>query len=84
MQVLSQDFIKQYPQQIINISSFVLARVHRGKSRTIRRLSVGKADRATAHYVTEVLDDGADHRAGCNANLAPRCDGGACGERARP
>ena len=58
MQVLSQDFIKQYPQQIINIHhSFLPAFVgakphHQAFERGVKLIG------ATAHYVTEVLDDG--------------------------
>src|SRR5258708_27500491 len=58
MQVLSADFIKQYPQQIINIHhSFLPAFVgakphHQAFERGVKLIG------ATAHYVTEVLDDG--------------------------
>lgn len=58
MQVLSSDFIKQYPQQIINIHhsflpAFVGAKPHQQAFQRGVKL-IG----ATAHYVTEVLDDG--------------------------
>ena len=58
MQVLSQDFIKQYPQQIINIHhSFLPAFIgakphHQAFERGVKLIG------ATAHCVTEVLDDG--------------------------
>src|SRR4029077_6968559 len=58
MQVLSADFIKQYPKQIINIHhSFLPAFVgakphHQAFERGVKLIG------ATAHYVTEVLDDG--------------------------
>jgi formyltetrahydrofolate deformylase len=58
MQVLSADFIKQYSQQIINIHhSFLPAFVgakphHQAFERGVKLIG------ATAHYVTEVLDDG--------------------------
>src|SRR5260370_6506797 len=58
MQVLSADFIKQYPQRIINIHhSFLPAFVgakphHQAFQRGVKLIG------ATAHYVTEVLDDG--------------------------
>jgi formyltetrahydrofolate deformylase len=58
MQVLSTDFITQYPQPIINIHhSFLPAFVgakphHQAYDRGV------KLTGATAHYVTEVLDDG--------------------------
>jgi formyltetrahydrofolate deformylase len=58
MQVLSLDFIKQYPQQIINIHhSFLPAFIgakphHQAFERGVKLIG------ATAHYVTEVLDDG--------------------------
>jgi len=58
MQVLSSDFIKQYPRQIINIHhSFLPAFVgakphHQAFERGVKLIG------ATAHYVTEVLDDG--------------------------
>jgi formyltetrahydrofolate deformylase len=58
MQVLSTDFITQYPQPIINIHhSFLPAFVgakphHQAYERGVKLIG------ATAHYVTEVLDDG--------------------------
>jgi formyltetrahydrofolate deformylase len=58
MQVLSPDFIRHYPQQIINIHhsflpAFVGARPHlQAYLRGVKLIG------ATAHYVTEVLDDG--------------------------
>jgi len=58
MQVLSADFIKRYPQQIINIHhSFLPAFVgakphHQAFERGVKLIG------ATAHYVTKVLDDG--------------------------
>jgi formyltetrahydrofolate deformylase len=58
MQVLSADFIRYYPQQIINIHhsflpAFIGARPHhQAYERGVKLVG------ATAHYVTEVLDDG--------------------------
>lgn len=58
MQVLSKDFIAQYSQQVINIHhsflpAFVGAKPHRQAfDRGVKLIG------ATAHYVTEVLDDG--------------------------
>lgn len=58
MQVLSTDFIVQFPQPIINIHhSFLPAFVgakphHQAYERGVKLIG------ATAHYVTEVLDDG--------------------------
>jgi formyltetrahydrofolate deformylase len=58
MQVLSTDFIVQYPQPIINIHhsflpAFVGAKPHQqAYQRGVKLIG------ATAHYVTEVLDDG--------------------------
>ena len=58
MQVLSTDFIRHFPQQIINIHhSFLPAFVgakphHQAYERGVKLIG------ATAHYVTEVLDDG--------------------------
>jgi formyltetrahydrofolate deformylase len=58
MQVLSSDFISHYPQQIINIHhSFLPAFIgakphHQAYERGVKLIG------ATAHYVTEVLDDG--------------------------
>ena len=58
MQVLSTEFIQQYPQPVINIHhSFLPAFVgakpyHQACERGV------KLTGATAHYVTEVLDDG--------------------------
>jgi formyltetrahydrofolate deformylase len=58
MQVLSSDFIGHYPQQMINIHhsflpAFVGAKPHQqAYDRGVKLIG------ATAHYVTEVLDDG--------------------------
>ncbi len=58
MQVLSSDFIGQYPQQIINIHhsflpAFVGAKPHlQAYDRGVKLIG------ATAHYVTDMLDDG--------------------------
>ncbi len=58
MQVLSPNFIRHYPQQIINIHhSFLPAFIgakphHQAYERGVKLIG------ATAHYVTEVLDDG--------------------------
>jgi formyltetrahydrofolate deformylase len=58
MQVLSSDFIRYYPQQIINIHhsflpAFIGAKPHQqAYDRGVKLIG------ATAHYVTEVLDDG--------------------------
>jgi formyltetrahydrofolate deformylase len=58
MQILSAEFIARYPQRIINIHhSFLPAFVgakphHQAFERGVKLLG------ATAHYVTEVLDDG--------------------------
>ncbi len=58
MQILSPEFIADYPQRIINIHhSFLPAFVgakphHQAYERGVKLLG------ATAHYVTEVLDDG--------------------------
>ena len=58
MQVLSKDFIEQYPHQIINIHhsflpAFVGAKPHQQAfDRGVKIIG------ATAHYVTDVLDDG--------------------------
>jgi len=58
MQVLSNDFVGRYPQRIINIHhSFLPAFVgakpyHQAFTRGVKLIG------ATAHYVTEILDDG--------------------------
>ena len=58
MQILSPDFVQRYPQRIINIHhSFLPAFVgakpyHRAFERGVKLIG------ATAHYVTEVLDEG--------------------------
>jgi formyltetrahydrofolate deformylase len=58
MQILSSDFVKAYPQQIINIHhSFLPAFIgakpyHQAFQRGVKLIG------ATSHYVTEVLDDG--------------------------
>lgn len=58
MQILSEDFVKRYPQRIINIHhsflpAFIGARpYHRAFERGVKLIG------ATSHYVTEVLDEG--------------------------
>ena len=58
MQILSNEFVNQYPQRIINIHhsflpAFVGARpYHQAFIRGVKLIG------ATSHYVTEVLDDG--------------------------
>ncbi len=58
MQILSPDFVRSYPQQIINIHhsflpAFIGARPHRQAfDRGVKLIG------ATAHYVTESLDEG--------------------------
>jgi formyltetrahydrofolate deformylase len=58
MQILSSDFVKAYPQRIINIHhSFLPAFIgakpyHQAFNRGVKLIG------ATSHYVTEVLDDG--------------------------
>jgi formyltetrahydrofolate deformylase len=58
MQILSNEFVNQYPQRIINIHhSFLPAFVgakpyHQAFERGVKLIG------ATSHYVTEVLDDG--------------------------
>ena len=58
MQILSEDFVKRYPQRLINIHhSFLPAFIgakpyHRAFERGVKLIG------ATSHYVTEVLDEG--------------------------
>ena len=58
MQILSNEFVNQYPQRIINIHhSFLPAFIgakpyHQAFARGVKLIG------ATSHYVTEVLDDG--------------------------
>jgi formyltetrahydrofolate deformylase len=58
MQILSPEFVREYPQRIINIHhsflpAFVGAKPHRqAYQRGVKLIG------ATAHYVTETLDDG--------------------------
>jgi formyltetrahydrofolate deformylase len=58
MQILSPDFVSEYPQRIINIHhSFLPAFIgaqpyHQAFARGVKLIG------ATSHYVTEVLDDG--------------------------
>ncbi len=58
MQILSPDFVKRYPQKIINIHhSFLPAFIgakpyHRAHERGVKLIG------ATSHYVTEALDEG--------------------------
>jgi formyltetrahydrofolate deformylase len=58
MQVLSADFIKHYPNRIINIHHSFLPAFH-GAKPYHRAFERGvKLIGATSHYVTEILDDG--------------------------
>lgn len=58
MQVLSPDFIARFPQQIINIHHSFLPAFVGGKPHLQAYERGVKLIGATAHYVTEVLDDG--------------------------
>ncbi len=58
MQVLSPEFIAHFPQQIINIHHSFLPAFVGGKPHTQAYERGVKLIGATAHYVTEVLDDG--------------------------
>jgi formyltetrahydrofolate deformylase len=58
MQVLSPEFIAHYPQQIINIHHSFLPAFVGGKPHVQAYERGVKLIGATAHYVTEVLDDG--------------------------
>jgi formyltetrahydrofolate deformylase len=58
MQVLSSDFIVHFPQQIINIHHSFLPAFVGGKPHVQAYERGVKLIGATAHYVTEVLDDG--------------------------
>ncbi|MBS4097049.1 MAG: formyltetrahydrofolate deformylase [Sulfuricella sp.] len=58
MQVLSADFIKHYPNRVINIHHSFLPAFH-GAKPYHRAFERGvKLIGATSHYVTEILDDG--------------------------
>jgi formyltetrahydrofolate deformylase len=58
MQVLSGDFIAHFPQQIINIHHSFLPAFVGGKPHVQAYERGVKLIGATAHYVTEILDDG--------------------------
>lgn len=58
MQVLSGDFIGRYPQQIINIHHSFLPAFIGGRPHQQAYEKGVKLVGATAHYVTEVLDEG--------------------------
>lgn len=58
MQVLSADFIRHYPQRIINIHHSFLPAFHGAKPYHRAYERGVKLIGATAHYVTETLDDG--------------------------
>jgi formyltetrahydrofolate deformylase len=58
MQVLSPDFIRQYPHRIINIHHSFLPAFVGGKPHHQAYQRGVKLVGATSHYVTEVLDDG--------------------------
>jgi formyltetrahydrofolate deformylase len=58
MQVLSPDFIRQYPHRVINIHHSFLPAFVGGKPHHQAYQRGVKLVGATSHYVTEVLDDG--------------------------
>lgn len=58
MQVLSPDFIRHYPNRIINIHHSFLPAFHGAKPYQRAYARGVKLIGATSHYVTEVLDDG--------------------------
>lgn len=58
MQVLSPDFIRHYPNRIINIHHSFLPAFHGAKPYQRAYERGVKLIGATSHYVTEVLDDG--------------------------
>jgi formyltetrahydrofolate deformylase len=58
MQVLSADFIRHYPNRIINIHHSFLPAFHGSKPYQRAYERGVKLIGATSHYVTEVLDDG--------------------------
>jgi formyltetrahydrofolate deformylase len=58
MQILSGEFISRYPQQIINIHHSFLPAFIGGKPHQQAYDSGVKLIGATAHYVTEILDEG--------------------------
>jgi len=58
MQVLSADFIRHYPNRIINIHHSFLPAFHGAKPYQRAYERGVKLIGATSHYVTEVLDDG--------------------------
>lgn len=58
MQILSPDFIARYPQRVINIHHSFLPAFIGGKPHLQAYERGVKLIGATAHYVTEVLDDG--------------------------
>jgi formyltetrahydrofolate deformylase len=58
MQVLSSEFIAHFPQQIINIHHSFLPAFVGGKPHVQAYERGVKLIGATAHFVTEVLDDG--------------------------
>ena len=84
MQILSPGFVERYPLRIINVHhsflpAFMGARPYQAAfERGVKLIG------ATSHYVTEILDDGPDHRAGRGAGFAPRRGGGLHREGPRP
>lgn len=58
MQVLSPDFVRHYPNRIINIHHAFLPAFHGAKPYQRAFARGVKLIGATSHYVTEVLDDG--------------------------
>jgi formyltetrahydrofolate deformylase len=58
MQILSSDFVRHYPQRIINIHHSFLPAFSGGKPHLQAYQRGVKLIGATAHYVTDVLDDG--------------------------
>src|SRR5204863_7124994 len=58
MQILSNDFVNEYPPRIINIHHSFLPAFVGGKPYHQAYLRGVKLIGATSHYVTDVLDDG--------------------------
>ena len=73
MQILSNEFVNQYSNRIINIHHSFLPAFVGGKPYHQAYLRGVKLIGATSHYVTEVLDDGPiSSRASCASRTATR------------
>jgi formyltetrahydrofolate deformylase len=72
MQILSSEFVQQFPWRIINIHHFFLPAFVGAKSYQQAFERGVKLIGATSHYVYRCARRGADYRAGCRPRFPPR------------